>query len=325
MRRSLRFLACAPLFAACAGAPPTATTEALAAAVPRASWVHMEVQPQQPPQNPNGKAQAQPNGPQENAHAVCALLGPSSMGTLTRQVSHDANGLVENVLQLVATITQGPPSQEGDGQATWFLDDGKSPVVHAFAIQAVAPDTFNFFLGAKPRGADDNAWQGLLGGEVNTADPSGPVGNLAINFGMIHNFDPNAEPETGGAAVQFGRSGDARVVAMHLGGISGKGAPPDDADYQFAEHADGSGGFGFATRADFDHDGTLDELLHVQSAWQSNGLGQSHATVTGGSLGNRTVDAVECWTPSLARVFYADDIGTPPTGNPLCCPQAPAQ
>ncbi len=107
-----------------------------------------------------------------------------------------------------------------------------------------------------------------------------------------------------------------------LTGIQGKTAPqPDDAGYQLLTAADGSSGFAYSTRVDFDGDGTLDELAHIDSQWTRSGAGVAHLTVTGGGLGTRVVNAIECWDASLSRLYYTDDASMKPAvGDPTCCP-----
>jgi len=110
------------------------------------------------------------------------------------------------------------------------------------------------------------------------------------------------------------------VIDETFSGIAGRMAPqPNDAHYHFDQAPTGVH-FDFVTRTDFDHDGTLDERLEVQSRWVAPGAGKASVVVTGGSLGQKSVGAIECWDPAKRVVFYADDVNAnSPAGNPACC------
>ena len=61
--------------------------------------------------------------------------------------------------------------------------------------------------------------------------------------------------------------------------------------------------------------------MQIQSRWAADGSGTAHVVVTGGSLGQRTVNAVECWDRALGRTFYTDDQNmNDRAGDSACCP-----
>ena len=63
----------------------------------------------------------------------------------------------------------------------------------------------------------------------------------------------------------------------------------------------------------------LDEQVHIDSRWAMDGSGVAHVVVSGGSLGQRVVNAIECWDPARGRVFYTADDTNDRTGDPACC------
>ena len=193
--------------------------------------------------------------------------------------------------------------------------------VYTLAVQQASATEFNLFLGGEPKGAGD-AWQGVFGGKTAVTDAQHRSGEVDVSFSIMHALDPTVDPVSGGAAVRFTIDGATRDVRAHFGGIVGKNSPqPDDSDYAFTAAQDQTSSFAFATHIDFDHDGTLDEVVNIQSRWAANGSGTAHVVVTGGSLGQRTINAVECWDPARGRVFYTDDQNmNARSGDPACCP-----
>jgi hypothetical protein len=254
------------------------------------------------------------------AQPMCASSGPSRFGTLSHQIAGSVDKVLADVFGLIDGVTSQPPAVVQPGQAEWGPIEGATSV-YTLAVQQAGPQQFNFFLGGEPRGAGD-AWQGVFGGNTVVADPQQRSGELDINFAVMHALDPTVDPVSGGAAVRFSSDGGAREVMAHFGGIVGQNAPqPDDSDYAFSAMPDRTASFGFATHVDYDGDGKLDELVQIQSRWAADGSGTAHIVVTGGSLGQRTVNAVECWDPALGRVFYSDDQNVNDrAGDEACCP-----
>ena len=199
---------------------------------------------------------------------------------------------------------------------------GGRAVVYRLEVAAGPSNEFHFVLAGRPAAAGEDAWRGLFQGTTAAPDATHRAGQIAVDFGAIHALDPTSDPLGGQVALHFGADGAAREVTAQFSGISGKSAPqPDDAAYALQQGADGGTGLAFSTRVDFDGDGSLDELAHIDSRWAPSGAGDAHLTVSGGSLAVGSVTAVECWSPSLARVFYTDSAGAATEGDPACCPQ----
>jgi len=139
----------------------------------------------------------------------------------------------------------------------------------------------------------------------------------------MHALDASVDPVTGQVGLDFEAADPARNVTATFAGIRGKSAPqPNDAQYKLVTAADQSSGFAYSTRVDFDGDGTQDEIAHIDSQWSPRGAGVAHLTVSGGSLGARVVNAVECWDPTLARLYYNYDASMhPTTGDAAWCPR----
>jgi hypothetical protein len=187
----------------------------------------------------------------------------------------------------------------------------------------VAPNAVHFQLSGKPAGTDDSALRGVFQGTTAAADPDHRAGDVTIDFGAMHSLDPSSNPVSGTVDIHFDNTAGPRAVDAQFSGIAGPGAPqPNNAAYHFVQQPDGAAMFHFATMTDFDQNGSVNELFAVESSWAATGAGIAHANVSGGDLGARQVNVVECWAPPIVRVFYADDVNAqPPMGSAACCPQ----
>lgn len=301
------YVACVLLAGACsAPAGTTSSVEELRASLPTRAMISIY-----------------PVATQPAAASACAAIRPSTFGTLTHQIAGTADGVLGGVLGTVQQITSSPPAAAQPGHAVWGpIASPTSASMYRLEVAAAAPSEFHFVLAGKDKSADESAWRGVFQGVTFAADPAHRTGQVVVDFGVMHALDASVDPLTGGVGVHFDVAGAARNVTASFAGITGKNAPqPDDAQYHLEQAADQSAGFAFITRVDFDGDGTLDEVARIDSRWAATGAGAAHLTVTGGSLGARTVNAMECWSPTLDRVFYTDDAAAPAhEGDPACCP-----
>ena len=256
-----------------------------------------------------------------DAPSACAGLGPSSFGTLTHQIAGNADGVVGGVAGIVDDITKSPPAAAAPGHAVWGpIPSPSGDVVYRLEVTGAPPSEFHFVLAGKPAAADESAWRGIFQGVSVAADATHHAGQVAVDFDVMHALDASVDPLAGKVAVHFDSDGAARAVTAAFAGIQGKSAPqPDDAQYAFQMGADQSAGLAFTTRVDFDGSGALDELAHIESRWAPTGAGVAHLAVSGGSLGGGAANAVECWDPTLARVYFADSLGHT-AGDSACCP-----
>lgn len=300
MKRTILVAPCL-LVVACGGT--NATVEELRAAAPQHAWFGMSLAAVRPP-----------------AQTMCAASGASTYGSMTHQVAASVDGVIADVLAEVAAITAQPPAASQPGQAAWGPIVGASSIYRLTAAQTDASQ-YQFELAGEPPGAGEAGWRVVLGGATVVADQQHRMGYLAIDFGVMNALDPTVDPSAGVVNAGFSIDGGERDVSARFMGIVGKSAPqPDDSAYAFQLAPDQSAGFAFQTHVDYDHNGMLDELVHIDSRWAADGSGTAHITVSGGGLGQSTVSAVECWDPALGRVYYqADDINAT-AGDPTCCP-----
>ncbi len=301
----MRAISVVVLFAAGCGASGSAgsgSVEELRAAVPTRQWLAL------------APVASQPAGA-----SACAALGPSTVGTLTHRIAGDADGVLDGVLGTVRQITAGPPAAAAPGHAVWGPIASATSSIYRLEVAATAPAQFHFVLAGRDASSD---WRGIFQGDTFAPDDTHHAGDVAVDFAVMHALDGSVDPLAGNVALRFAADGAAHDVTAAFAGIVGAASvQPDDAEYQMAAGADGATSLRYATRVDFDGDGAADEVANIESRWSPTGAGVAHLSVTGGGLGARVVDAVECWDPSLARLFYSDDAGMhPAVGDRTCCP-----
>jgi hypothetical protein len=125
-------------------------------------------------------------------------------------------------------------------------------------------------------------------------------------------LDATTNPSTGAIAFVHDNTADPRTVDVHFSDFLGgtPGATPLNATYQYAEHPDTSGSFGFALQTNFDNDPqNILEDATIVSRWLASGAGRADLVASGGSLPTGfVVHATECWDASFNRVFYTEDV-----------------
>lgn len=305
------------LFAAACGASGSAGSGSVAelrAAVPQKTWLAIA-----PVAAPPADA-SPPAGPSQPADpSACGALGPSTFGTLTHRVAGDADGVLDGVLGVVGQITQSPPTAAAPGHAVWGPIASATSSIYRLEVAATAPAQFHFVLAGRDAASD---WRAIFQGDTFAPDDTHHAGDVAVDFAVMHALDGKTDPLAGNVGLHFAADGAAHDVTASFAGIVGAASPqPDDAQYQMATGSDGATSLRYATRVDFDGDGSADEVAQIESHWSPTGAGVAHLAVSGGGLGARVVNAVECWDPSLARLFYRDDASMhPAAGDPACCP-----
>lgn len=300
----MKSLSIVVLFAAACGASSdsASTLEELRAALPTMDWVAMT-----------------PVASEAPTPLSCRTLGPSTFGVLTHQITSNVDGVLSGVLGQVQSITKNPPAASSPGHAAWGPIRSATSSEYLLVVDASSPPTFQFQLSGRAGGSD---WRPVFGGVTITPDATHRAGQILVDFGVMHALDTSVDPVAGQVSVHFEAADPARSVSALLTGIRGKLATqPEDASYALVAAADRTTGFAYSTRIDFNGDGKLDELAHIDSKWSPSGSGVAHLRVTGGSLGTRVVTAIECWDPMLARTYYNDDASMhPAAGDSSCCP-----
>ena len=241
---------------------------------------------------------------------------------ITRGVTTIVNGGVGvTLLVLQAIVDQQPTSLTAD-HATWGPYTGAlDPTTWKFDVSKVGPIDYAYVLSAKPRGAADTAYVGIITGQAHVISRVVGSGDFKFDFSSLHQLDPSNKSQ-GEIDVHYDNTGSPRVVEVAFKGFDdGNGSyTPDDALYKYAENSDRSGSFEFVTKADVDHDPLrVAETVAIKSVWLATGQGDSHAGATGGSL---AADATleECWSATFQRTYFTDSWNPAETeGDPATC------
>jgi hypothetical protein len=308
--------------AACGGSTTESTSQTssgLTDGVPKRAWLNLDLAAAKT----QSVAAASQQAAQQPPPPMCVGGPPAMFAAMSAGIMQSSNGVLDGIMSLIENATSGPPADASPGMAVWGpITSPQSPSLYRVVVHQVAPDAFHFELDGTPKAGDQSNWAGVMQGTVQSPDPLHQAGDLLVDFGVAHALDPSNDPVAGGVAIHFENRPDGRGIDETFSGVVGKNAPqPNDAHYAFNAAPDGLT-FDFVTRTDFDHDGVLDELLHVQSRWLPPGVGKASVVVTGGSIGPKPVAAAECWDEKQRVVFYTDDIhANVPLGNAACCPQ----
>lgn len=246
--------------------------------------------------------------------------------TATKDMSSSINGGVLGILLVIKQIAQLPPSQVTEthryyGPWTGALD----PLTYAFVMDVVDGSDIKYALMAKPKKADDSAYQALLAGNYHPVSPDHGNGALALDADVAQALDPAGDHGTGKIAIRWDNASEPRSVEVAFDKWADKHAEQTiDALYRFREAGDGSGTFEFLVNGDLD--GGRDpmklakEKLGIVSRWLASGAGRSDVVVTGGDLPIAELHAQECWDDTFTRTFFWDDHGIfPHVGTPDAC------
>ena len=317
---ALTVLACTTF--GCAGpdaetSEPTGTSlDALTAGVPKRDWLVLDVANLDPSVAAKGASSAKATS--GSMPASCSLGAPAGLADLSRTVSGRANGILGDVLGIVADVLSRPPTAHDDHHAVWGpLSGPESPGVYRFDAERKPDGTIAFQLSATPAGA--NAWRGLFRGATRVIDADHRVGDVEIDFGAMRAVNAKNAPETGAVVIHFGNVDGVVGIDMTFSGVSGSETPPTNAVYKYMRRPDGAGAFDFVAHANDPLKGP--RLQHVTTVWAPSGAGKSSATQADPSA-PAAASVTECWAPNAGLVFHSGGGAT--GGDPACCPAAPA-
>ncbi|MDB4967688.1 MAG: hypothetical protein JWN44_3377 [Myxococcales bacterium] len=238
-----------------------------------------------------------------------ALVGQrATFYEITRGVTTVVNGGVGLTLLVLEHITDTTPSSLTATHATWGPHtEALSPTTWKFDVEKTGAIEYTYVLSAKPRFAQDSAYQGIIVGKAHVVSHLVGAGEFLFDFTAMRAVDPGVRAQ-GGIAVKYDNTSSPRVVEVAFKNFDdGIGSyTPNDALYRYAENADTSGNFEFVTKADVDHDPLrATEVVGIKSQWLASGQGRSDVKATGGSLASDQT-LTECWSNSFARTYFTD-------------------
>jgi len=249
------------------------------------------------------------------AEASCDAASEEDSAAFYQQgckVASFVNGVVNDVLGMVANITAHQPSQATDGGWMWGpaqADDGATQV---FFMRQNGEGGYEYALqGLPPDAGEDTALITMIAGEIfegNSATDN--VGDFKISYDNIATVHPSQE--AGGRAYYVYDRLDTQtgVEAQMEDLLTGDGQVHNiKVDYDV--NSDNSGTLRYGVTDDIyqpedaPEDTTAQELGKVNTRWLSNGAGRSDVTVTGGDLGEATAYRTQCWDVAYLSVYDA--------------------
>jgi hypothetical protein len=258
--------------------------------------------------------------------ALARGLGETSdYYTLTRQVTHEINGGVGEVLGLIDAITAFDPTWTDEtSTALWgpWLDDGLYGRLWVAKDEAGA---YGWAIELRPETSTEDDWVGVLTGQVEAgADELHSEGWFVMDLTAIEGAGAG-DGTTGTVACEYELFEDGATARVAFGEIAEDGGVPEDGAYKF-EHTRGEGGLmDVAVTGDISEpaNGTS-ELLIVRSRWTGDGAGRADATVTGGDLGPLVYTETDCWDQGHKTVFFENNFELLTEGDASRCAFAEA-
>lgn len=298
MRTSTPFLAAALAATLAAGCVKENDAPGVADALPTAEQIQIRL----------------PEGGQQQL----ALGQIADFYVLTRGVTRSLNAGAAWVLILVHTIVQFEPTSVEGNVYTWGPWDGNAldPARYRLVVTANDDGTFDWTLDGQSK-TSEGPFIAIITGHAVPDETPGEAphrgsGEFTIDFDAGEAVNPvDNTPDTGNVQVTYDLA--ERLVTMHAEGVD-ELANPASFDYFYDEADDGSGDFQFALDADLEDSGSpAREQAIIRSRWQPTGAGRADAMLSGGDLGEVSVEATECWDTQFRRVFYTDSAEWLPT------------
>ncbi|MBK7860618.1 MAG: hypothetical protein IPJ65_18865 [Archangiaceae bacterium] len=268
-------------------------------AVPKSDTVQMKV--------PGSTGQAL-----ETASSGQALEGDkAAFYQVTRGVSLFVNGAGYQVLTLVKTITEYPPTtlDEEKGVAVWGpYTEALSPNTWRMTVTKKADKDFTYVLEAKAKTAGDDAFLTILSGEhVSTGKVTGH-GNFTLDMDKAQQLPEHDADAFGKAEYVYTHDAlddTAEVEATFTQVKDHDSGRFVNATYKYASNEQTGGKLEFQFQGDIDAaKNTALENMTLNSRWDRSGAGRSDVKVAGGDLASgQTATATECWDSSFASRY----------------------
>jgi hypothetical protein len=221
------------------------------------------------------------------------------------------NGSVGLFLGLVHLITAFPVTTVDGNTYVWgpWHDEGK-PGEYELRVEYEA-GKYHWTLEAR-RFGETGEFKAVVSGVATPGRPRRGSGSFTMDFEYARTIDPTSQGE-GTLDVSYDLEGPTRTLEIdaekRVDGV------PNTFHYAYSENADQTGDLSFMLFGDTDDPGTAAETVQWHSRWKPSGAGRADAQISGGDLGNTTVNATECWNewPLFRVVFYTDTVSWLPT------------
>ncbi len=267
-------------------------------AVPRSETVEMKV--------PGATGQALENANQS------ALEGDKAVFySLTRGISVFVNGAGYQVLTLVKTITEYPPTKidEAKGVAIWGPHtDALSPNTWRLTVTKLGDKEFSYALEAKDKNKGDDAFLKILTGKHTSTGKVTGSGEFVLDMDAAQQLPEHDANAIGKAAYTYSHTSldaTAEVKAVFTQVKDKDTGRFIDATYAYASNEKTGGALEFQFQGDLDEKkNTQLENMVLKSRWDRTGAGRSDVRLSGGDLrAGQEFTASECWDANFASRY----------------------
>jgi len=279
---------------------------------------------------------------------VAGIIGPESatFPALAGDPAKGINGFVTNIVTILDAVTNLPYTYYDDEEKSVFWGPYKDDNTRGEYVLMVVlvpetetgsedGDVYGYNLFRVPDGFDLLANVGademppniypILSGMSSPENSGGPIGLVRFDFDEnaiaedAYDGDSYTMPEGVFAAV-FGQHVESDVTDTFVLSVVRNFAEPAggdtaDLDYFYGRHEDSTGlepvvvdYFNFLTEADVIQDTSATETLEIRLAFIDSSYGRAEVEIAGGDSG-LGANALECWDPSLNRIWLELDDG----------------
>jgi hypothetical protein len=229
---------------------------------------------------------------------------PSGAYLLTLATAVTLNGSVGVFLGLVRLIVAFPVTSVEGRTYTWGpWHDQDRPGEYKLVV-TFSGDHVSWTLEGR-RFGEAGSFQAVVRGE---ADRGERAGAFTMDFTLARTIDPTSEAE---GTIDVSYDAGALPRTLTIDAENRTAGQPATFHYEYRANADRSGELRWMAFGDTDDPGPAAETAQWHARWKPDGSGRADAQVTGGDLGNATVNASECWNawPLFRTVFYTDSVG----------------
>lgn len=224
-------------------------------------------------------------------------------------------GVMAMLTFLDEVLTYPPTTIEGN-VATWgpFPPSGLSAVEVQVVIEKKGENKFAFKFEARPRNGEGE-WIAWYEGENQTDGKTARhgKGHFGVNFDDVKKYNP-VQPEEGSVEVVYDTISAGRVIDVNFNEFKGKDSEDIvTATYHYMENKDYSGEFEFVTTADIHANLEGGEAYpekedwYFNTRWESNGVGRSDVTISGGDISEYCEIDNKCLQKAVFSECWGDD------------------
>lgn len=226
------------------------------------------------------------------------------MLALTLDVSGSVNAHVQSVLRTVDDVRELRPDGRGADWRSW----GPYPIEGDQDLTATMVrdgQTYAWRFDVGPVGGGESV-RPMFGEHLAGDSVQAGVGTMVLDFDA---WAAAGFVGTVGTAEIAYDLRDGRAMRVKLRDVgAADGDPPADAEVWFSLQQRRQGRFEYATQADVNDNGVMEDML-VVTRWIPGGPGRADAEVTGGDADGWSWHVTQCWGAGAELLYEADNLG----------------